>query len=219
MWGGSQYDCGGFQNDAWFLNLSALSWTKKSNTNGPTAAQFGIGAAYDAATDLVYAHDGFNLFSYNPSTNTWAKRSSSALSSAFSGYTGGVIDPVRKKYFFHGNNGTASPLLLYSYDISSPTASVAPQSAPTTGCSGFIGDYEYGMEYDPIQDRIVGWNGGNTIYLLNPNNFTCTTVSFSGGPASAPNGTFGRFRYVPALNLFVVCNDVNANCYTLRLTP
>jgi hypothetical protein len=115
----------------------------------------------------------------------------------------------------HGNNDTT----LYWYDISSPTASVPIQSRPTTGCSGFIGTYEAGMEYDPVQNLIVGWNGGNTVYKLDPDSGICTTVSHSGGPSAIALGTWGRFRYSPKLNVFVVCNSVNDDCYTLRLTP
>ena len=75
------------------------------------------------------------------------------------------------------------------------------------------------MEYDAVQDRIVGWNGGDTVYILNPDTLSCTTVSYAGGPTAPGQGTYGRFRYSPSLNVFVVCNNVNQNCHTLRLTP
>ena len=215
-WGGSPWQCGGFAHDAWLFNLGTpapLSWTPKSNTNGPaTAGTFGLGAAYDPNTGLVYMQDWSDLRAYNPSTNVWTKRSSSP---SFIGAVAAVIDPVRKKYFMHGNNSTT----LFWYDISSPTALVRQQSAPTTGCSGFIGNDKTGMEYDPIQNRIIGWNGGNTIYILNPDTLSCTTVSHLGGPADLANGTYGRFRYSPSLNVFVVCNSVDVDCYALRLTP
>jgi len=32
-------------------------------------------------------------------------------------------------------------------------------------------------------------------------------------------GTFGRFRYVPALDLFVVMNGVQRNVFVYRLAP
>jgi chitodextrinase len=218
-WGGSRWQCGYFIDDAWFFSLSGLSglsWTKKSSTNGPVGSHFGVSAAYDPDSGLIYAHDGGDLFSYDPSADTWTKRSSRPLASGFSGYAGGVIDPVRKRYYLHGRN---NPGTLYWYDISSPTASVLPQSGSTTGCSAFIGNYEFGMEYDPIQDKIVGWHGGNTIYVLDPDALSCATVPHSGGPAANLTGTFGRFRYSPSLNVFAVCNSVNDNCYSLRLTP
>src|SRR5919197_54354 len=212
MWGGSQWQCGYFIGDTWFFNLPTLTWTKKSSANGPTA-NFGRAVAYDSNSNLIYARDDFDLYSYNPASNAWTKRSYS--SAGMSDYKTGIIDPIRKKYYLHTNSSGAT---LYWYDISSPTASVTLQSGQTSGCSGFIGDYRAGWAFDSTQNRIVGWNGGNTIYILNPDTLSCTTVSYSGGPATVPNGTFGRFRYVPSLNLFVVCNSVDANCYTLRLT-
>jgi len=220
-WGGSMWQTGCQGDDAWTLNLSTLAWTKKSNTGGPIGNHFGVGTSFDPNSGLIYAHDGSNLFSYNPSANTWSKRSS-PLSRQFFGYTSGAVDPVRKRYLLHGNDHTGSPIppaTLFWYDISNPTASIATQSGLTTGCGGFIGGYEYSMEYDPVQDRFVGWNGGDTIFLFNPDTLSCTTAVHAGGPAAVPNGTYGRFRYSPSLNVFVVCNSVNANCYTLRLTP
>jgi len=212
-WGGSQWQCGSQADDTWLLNFPALSWTRRTNgAGGPVGNQFGVSAAYDPNSGLVYAHSDLDLFTYNPATNIWTRRGSANIGQ-YKG--GGVIDPARKKYFLH-QNGSAT---LYWYGISNPTASVPPQSGQTTGCSGLIGIYNAGMEYDPIQNRIVGWNGGDTVYILNPDTLSCTTVSFPGGPADVANGTFGRFRYSPALNVFVVCNSVNANCHTLRLTP
>ena len=57
------------------------------------------------------------------------------------------------------------------------------------------------------------------VYLLNPDTLACTTVTYSGGPSAVADGTFGKFRYSPQLNVFAVCNSVDENCYTLRLTP
>jgi hypothetical protein len=44
--GDSQWQCGYFIGDTWLFNLSTLTWTKKSRTNGPTVS-FGRAAAYD----------------------------------------------------------------------------------------------------------------------------------------------------------------------------
>src|SRR5262249_12729754 len=88
----------------------------------------------------------------------------------------------------------------------------------TTGANTITGVDYPGLAYDPVQDRIVGWNGGNTVYLLNTGTWTWTTVSFTGGPARLANGTNGRWRYSPASNLFVVRTSVPQNASPLRLT-
>jgi chitodextrinase len=211
-WGGSRWQCGFFIADTWLFNFSTLTWSPQSNANGPSES-YGRSVALDPNTGLVYARDDFELYSFNATTNAWTKRSS--VSFGMNDNKTAVIDPVRKKYYLHGNSST----ILYWYDISSPTGSVPIQSGQTTGCGGFIGTYQVGMEYDPVQDKIVGWAGGNTIYLLNPDTLSCTTVTFAGGPTAELNGTWGRFRYSPASNVFVTCNNIATNCYALRLTP
>ena len=76
-----------------------------------------------------------------------------------------------------------------------------------------------GLAYDPVQDRIVGWAGGNTVYILNPSTGVWSTQTYAGAPAVLSNGTHGRFRYSPTSNVFVVCNYYfDSDCYTLRLT-
>jgi outer membrane lipoprotein-sorting protein len=76
-----------------------------------------------------------------------------------------------------------------------------------------------GWAYAPDLDRVVAWNDGDTVWLLDPGTFTCTAASYPGGPRSVTNGTYGRFRYSPQSGVFVVCNDIDDNCHTLRLTP
>ncbi len=210
--GGSRWQCGFFIADTFLFSFSSLTWSPQNLAAGPSAS-YGRAVAYDPNSGLVYARDDFELYSFNTATNVWTKRSS--VSFGMNDNKTAVIDPVRKKYYLHGNSST----ILYWYDISSPTASVPIQSGQTTGCGGFIGNYNVGMEYDPVQDRIVGWAGGNTIYLLNPDTLACTTVTYTGGPAANANGTWGRFSYSPATNVFVTCNNVATNCNSLRLTP
>jgi hypothetical protein len=211
-WGGSQWQCGFFTDDAWSFSLTSLAWTELSMTNGPSGG-FGRSVAYDPGSGLVYARDDFDLYSYSPAANAWTRRTAAEVGA--SDYKTGVIDPARRRYYYYERE---IPTTVRWYDISSPTGTVTRQSLATSGC-GFMSDEGSGWEYDPVQDRLVGWAGGNSIYLMNPDTGVCTTVAHAGGPAASPNGVFGRFRYVPVLNLFVTCNSVDANCYTLRLTP
>ena len=79
--------------------------------------------------------------------------------------------------------------------------------------------YAAGWDYDPQLDRLVAWSGGDSVQLLDPDTRGCTTVSHPGGPAAITQGTFGRFRYSTRSQVFVTCNDVDDNCYALRLSP
>ena len=77
-----------------------------------------------------------------------------------------------------------------------------------------------GFTYDPVQKRMVGWAGGNTVYIYNPDTDSCSTVTNAGGPTTIQgNGTYGRFQYSPASGVFIVVNDIDSNAYTLRLSP
>jgi hypothetical protein len=67
-----------------------------------------------------------------------------------------------------------------------------------------------------VADRIVGWDGG-AVHVLNPD--TRVWTQKSSAPQSAqPLGTFGRFRYSPIENAYVLLNDVDKNVLIYKLT-
>jgi hypothetical protein len=89
-----------------------------------------------------------------------------------------------------------------------------------TGCDALIQAIYPGFAYDPDQDRMVGWAGGNDIFTFDPDAKACATVTYAGGPGPQnENGTNGRFRYFPAHKVFAVVSGWQENSYTLRLLP
>ena len=90
-----------------------------------------------------------------------------------------------------------------------------------------------GIVYDSVANDFVAWpNQGNSVYILTPDTvnqqLTCQKLTFANGPPNSsypdgtPNvstGTFGRFRYFPALDVFVLVNDWDIPAYILRLRP
>jgi hypothetical protein len=211
MVGGSQWQCGFFAGDAWTFDPAANAWVEKSYSGAPHVT-FGLGVTLDPNTGLLYAHDDFDLYSYDAAGDRWTRRAQNGQGPG--DYKSAVIDPRRRRYLYYKRGERT----LYWYDITSPTGTLVRQSGPTTGCD-FMDDYAPGWEYDPVLDRLVAWNGGDTIHLLNPDTRACTTVVHAGGPAAVSNGTFGRFRYSTVSQVYVTCNDVDANCFALRLTP
>ena len=203
---------GNTAHDTWTLNFANLAWQRMDPVNGASApgnAGFGEVSDYDPNTGLVYVGDNSNLFSYNYATNTYAKLGSLNPNDY---HLSGVIDPTRKLFFTIGNGhalkGDINPVHNYS-----------SSSLSMTGCSGLVNNQYPGLAYDPVQNRIVGWVGGDTVYVYNPDTDSCTTQTYTGGPgAQQPNGTFGRFRYFPPLGVFAVVNNWTENAYTLRLT-
>jgi hypothetical protein len=210
--------------DSWTNNQATLKWTQQQyagtspgNLGGGTG--FGDTADYDPNTQLVFATDPTGLFSYNRTSNTWA--SLSKYSHDY--HMTAVVDPGRKLFILFG--GTAAgddggPGGIQVVNIASGSSySFQDWNAQVSGCSALQNANYPGLAYDSVQKLIVGWTGGNTVYLFNPDTMTCTSQTYTGGPAAAQaNGTFGRFRYFPALNVFAVVNDWQQNGYTLRLT-
>jgi hypothetical protein len=87
-----------------------------------------------------------------------------------------------------------------------------------------------GIAYDPIGRRIVMWPGaGNVIWYMDTGTWTCTSETYGstmgvdypqntdteGDPSAT--GTFSRFGYFPAYDIFVLCNDPRKDCWYLRL--
>ena len=106
------------------------------------------------------------------------------------------------------------------FDIS-PGSSYAQQNwtNQVSGCDGLMAALA-GPRLRSALDRLVGWAGGDTVYVFDPDAKACTTVSYGGGPGEQnANGTFGRFRYFPDLDVFAIVNDPQKNAYTLRLAP
>ncbi len=82
------------------------------------------------------------------------------------------------------------------------------------------------MAYDSVLGKIVGWpNFGDTIYIFDPATYACTSQTFAGGPPASTDyngdsyttGTFGRFQYFPALNVFALINSWTNDAYLLTL--
>lgn len=208
-------DNGNAADDTWTLNLGNLEWQRMDPANGSQPSSsflFNMLADYDPNTQKVILHDRKNLWTYDFATNTYIKvreNVSSQLDAA------GVIDPKRKLFFVVGEG------VFHSYDIrangSYPRTNLTSQ---VTGCGALINAVVPGLAYDPVQDRIVGWAGGDTAYLFNPDTRTCAPVTFPGGPGPANSlGTYGRWRYFPGLGVFALVNAANQYAYTLRLTP
>ncbi|HKN24322.1 MAG TPA: kelch repeat-containing protein [Candidatus Acidoferrum sp.] len=214
LFGGAKSPCGKMSNATWTLDLSTLQWSLRDPHHGDTpAAAPGAAADFDPTTGLVFMTDTRGFYSYDPRSNTYLHLNS---------YYGvdyhltGVIDPARRLFLLMGGAGQ-----LWSIDIR-PRSKYELKDLSRTqhGCEALMHAAYPGLAYDSRQKLVVGWAGGNTVYVFQPETVTCKAVTYPGGPGPGqPNGTNGRFRYFPALDLFVVVNDWKQNAYTLRLTP
>jgi hypothetical protein len=223
--GGALAPCGGPWSDRTYtldLSQAVPKWQAMDPING-----YKIGyqqttpvCGYDPNTQTVICNSTGVFFRYDPATNTNTLLSTGQYI-PYSSW--GVIDPKRKLFIFMGTQYLSTTPLVVAVDIS-PGSSFKVQdwSSQVTGCEALAGATYPGLAYDPVLDRIVGWpNAGNTVYLFNPDQKTCTAQTFANGPTNtlaSTTGTLGRFQYFPALNAYAVVSLATLDAFKLTLS-
>ena len=185
---------------------------------------------------LVYSYiaDADIFASYDPASNTLTSLQWGNLSGQTNFRANGVLDPKRHIFLIVGQGtlawfdlNTSPPTFHNPYNSAQPSSSsVFPciPSPPSVDATAVGNAISPGLAYDSVADRVVGWAGGNNIYVIDTTQavsagtLTChaLTTSPGGPPAQQTNGTFGRFRYFAALDLFAVVNDWQQNAFTFR---
>jgi len=205
--------CGHDTAGQWQYIVASGAWTEQTPATHPNHATNGSVPqfAYDPTTQNIYeveANTGI-FWQYNVGTNNWTTLANvSACTGTLNMTT--AIDDGRRMYFCVGNGNFGKVSLTAPYTAVKLTGA---------GCSTIISKAGPGFAYDPVQKLMVGWAGGDTAYVYNPDTDSCSTATYSGGPTVIQgNGTYGRFNYSPALGVFVVANSIDTNAYTLRLT-
>ena len=213
LYGAFKSPCGNGSDGQWQYSPSAGSWSQQTPSTHPSHATNGSVPqfAFDSTSGNIYEVESNTgiFWQYNPATNTFTNLKSVTACTGVLNMTT-AIDPVRRLYFCVGNGGFGKVSLTSPYTATKLTG---------TGCSTLIGKGGPGFAYDPVQKLMVGWAGGDTAYIYNPDTDSCSSVTYSGGPTVIQaNGTYGRFNYSPASGVFVVSNSIDTNAYSLRLT-
>jgi Big-like domain-containing protein len=176
-------------------------------------ARTGATCAYDPLTRVLWYHAGGGALSYwDPATGLWTIRGSSE-SQAY--YRNAVVDPHRRLYVGVGMGHTVA----WTIDALGKFVPVGAELA-TTGDREIEDVGNPGVEYDPVNDRLVAWKGGGDVYTLDLDQLVWTRHPVVGEVVATPgniNGTYGRFRYVPSLNVFVVVSGAHENVFVYRL--
>lgn len=212
LFGGSMFQCGGGAHDAWLLHLDTGRWERRSDS--PTMAGLGSSSVYDPGTGKVLVSDAFGywLDEYDPVTDRWTRRND--VSANYN--KTGAIDTKRRRAVFVGGGE------VVTYDLTGSTT-YPRQVIATTGSTAAVGAEAPGFVYDPVSDQFVAWIGGADVYTLNPVTWAWTRrppASTNSVIPTAPTaeGTYGRFRYMPSRNAFVVVNSIDQNVYLYRLS-
>lgn len=197
------------QQDTWTFSFATKTWQLMNPSGQLPLGTVGVRTAYDPNTQKVFVHDNDSLYAYTFSSNSFARWGGEHDARDY--HLTSVVDPVRKLFVSVGG-GQAS-----IFNIGAGPAESQPLN--TTGGDAIVSAGYPGLVYDPLSDRIVGWNGGDTVYSLNMDTKVWTATTYSGGPgAPTSTGTFNRWNYSPASGVFVLVNKMDQNGFTLRLT-
>jgi hypothetical protein len=99
---------------------------------------------------------------------------------------------------------------VFSYDVRNGRP--VRTAWKTTGGDTVVRASNPGFDYDPVRGRLVAWAGG-PVFTLDPETRTWTSTPAPNAPAPTQNGIFGRWRYVPSLDAFVVVTAIDQNVH------
>jgi len=197
--------------NTYLYDFDTNTWSLAEPTNVASA-----GAIAAVGPDGRVWHQGAqgdpknHLAVFDPASGTWSHHV------AWPGYkeigTTGEIDPVRNLLVDVGLG------FVFTWDLDNPDT---PASSLTTTGNNEIQNAEGpGLAYHPDRDVIVAWGGGSAVYTLDLDTAAWTRIDATNSVnPGAPNsrGTFGRFRYCPSKDIFVLMNSVGANVFVYRL--
>ena len=182
----------------------------------PDVAGNHIGAlsVHDPVTGHLWYHASFDAtwMELDTGTKQWTSRGSSYY---LDYYKTAEIDPRRRKLVAVGKGE------VLSWDISTP-GTVSLENLSTTGATAIIDASSPGLAYDPVSDKLVAWSGGAEVYTLDLDARVWSKVAPAPTNTATPtapngNGTFGRFRYMPSRNAFIVVNGADDDVFIYKL--
>ena len=130
-----------------------------------------------------------------------------------SAYFGADIDRAR-------NNLVAHNLQLLVFDLDNPNnPHVVPSSSGDT--AGVLGQKGTGLAYRTVNNLCYVWNRSSQVWTLdaNPAGAVWTALGPAGGPGSisvGSGGVFGRWRYWPEEDRFVLIPNWSSNIWVYR---
>ncbi len=175
-------------------------------------------SAVDASTGLLWLSTpttAGKLSQWDPLTHRWTLRLNSSPSPSY--YETADIDYKRSLLAACGRGK------VKTWRLTTIPERIQFSFLETTGDTEILDSSSPGFCYVPLIDKFVAWKKGADVYTLDMDAGKWTRIPPAATNTVTPGppdqwGTFGRFRYVPSLNVFILCNAVNQNVFLYRLT-
>lgn len=210
----SQSDANARTGVSHLLNLATGVWTRGATFTNPVhpaaASDRSRGGMwyYGEATGPLTRFDGSTITTY--ASNNYA----------INGYgTVATID-TRRDRFVHFDASYPGGGAVFVTDLNNPGTEPSPV---TVGDGPWVGS---SFDYVEEIDRIVAWNCGKTVYLLNPNNYAAgwstegssSTLTPPATDNGCANESYGRYRAIPAIGSIVGVSDTDTVAWAYKLT-
>ncbi|HKE93548.1 MAG TPA: hypothetical protein VKB34_04515, partial [Povalibacter sp.] len=207
------------------FSLDTMKWRRGAVYTGKGQGMYGT-SAYDPKRDVFYMYPGYNapIGMYDPDANSGGGAWS--LYNAYNADAGtmAAIDPTRDIMVWVD---AYSHKQVVAFDLNNMNSPVVVKLAGDTTPMGQSG---YGFDWDSSQNVFVSWTSGTSVYTLTPpagdwrtGTWTWQKVAPSGSNTvtpTAPNGnhTYSRWRYVPAVNAWILANRTSDNVFFYKLS-
>jgi len=210
--GGSLWQSGSYAAGVWSFSFATTAWTRKAD--GPGEQGFGDPVVFDPQTGKVFRRANSRMFEYDPATDQHSDRADSN-GGFWASNVSAALDPDARLMVIVGDERVD----LYHLDTDT-----YEQGVNVTGASvkDLFAGIAPGIDFDAVQKKFVLWGGGGDVYTFDPvaKSFGLhAVVGTKPGAVTTSGGVFGRFRYVPSRNVFVLLNDVDENVFVLRMAP
>lgn len=218
--GGSTFSGNGFATaQTWLYDLTrtgAGGWTEAEAMPGKAYGlfEYNMATAYDPLSRKVVMRGYSQSATFDPATGHWSVTGKSFASRRLGSV--GEIDPKRRLFVLIGG-GAAE---VYPIGPNGELGAAKPLAAE--GDREIEQCYGPGLEYDTKADRLVAWCSGGDVYALEPEprrwiRHPPASGVFPGPHPAQMRGTWGRFRYMPEYDVFIVVNGLRRNVFLYRL--
>lgn len=207
--GGSVYRSGhGACDRVWTFDLAGKKWSR-SPRKTPFRPGYDCTCAFNPATGKLWfcnmdSGSWASVWSYDFDHDAWTRLNIGEEP----GYRGAALDTKR------GRLVVLSAGKVIAHDV---RGSAPAETWVTTGDDEFLKQHEVGFDYDPVADKLVGW-GAAEVFVLDPQRKAWAINNPPGAPKPSGNGTFGRWRYVPSVNAFILVTGIDVNVHFFKLT-